>query len=871
MHTQERTRRPHTVPARSIGQRPGAIASGRTCTGGISLLLTAVVCACGSGKSMGQSAQALSQTGTITDFTSLCVDVQGSDSTSGTPIQLSSCNGAGSQQWTYQAKSFTGLAGKCLDVQWSNTANGTPVQLWDCNGTNAQRWSLKGGQLVGIGGKCLDVNASNSVPGQTLQIWDCNGGQNQQFAFGAAGTAPGGSGDGGTLPAIRVAAGATSPYTDPTGLVWSADTGFTGGIAAESVNQPVQGTNAPTLYDGQRYGDQSGFRYNFQVAPGTYNVTLKFTENWVTGPAQRLFGVSINGQSVLDNFDIYAESGGLWIALDKTFPVSLASPGSIEIDFNPGSVQDPKVDAIDIESVGAPGGGADAGGGGADPCQGQTCSGNGTCVASGSTATCNCDSGFQASGLSCVASSGGGAGSVGPAATSPFITADFTNMTSPAGVANVVVAPQLFGAATGGLGNNGFGALSNPTSLGLVRALNLPLFRLNANFASPQSSGAIAPLVAHALDLFPSTCTWVIGVDDAASASDVASYVKSNSAIDCKLWEVHNESQPGESSSSYDSDALSIASAVKAVDPSYRVAGDISAGLDIGDLVSLVQATDSSTLGILDFHDYLYCNGGGAQPSDEEVCQAWGAGQTMAFTAQDQQAIQSSMQGTFAASVPVLLGEYNDECSASFADLRAGTSIGAAFMASATLGMAAVSTQPVWTAVWDLFDDGGANYNLMDASNNLYPQYYTLQRLIANMPGNMVNSTEGSSASRGCNRGPPRAEATSVWSSSQFEFGFGSRDKLRYESLASQRVGYGNGHSLDVSPGGRHQQPGRQHARRRIDRERKRGHDRRAITSSRPFGRHPVHVGKNSSAKKRDLAGPAILPSAGDPPHGSWT
>jgi hypothetical protein len=516
-------------------------------------------------------------------------------------------------------------------------------------------------------------------------------------------------GDAGAPPfALRVAAGATSPYTDSTGHVWSADTGFTGGVAGDNQGQAVQGAADSTLYDGQRYGNAAGFAYDFPVPAGSYEVTLKFAENYVNGVGQRLFGVSIDGTSVLSDFDIYAESGGPWRALDKTFPVTLSAAGSIDIQFSVGSIQMPKVDAIAIASTGSPG---DAGSKGPDASQQP-------------------DAGNMAG--------------VGPTSTSNFVVADFTNSTSPAGVPNVVVAPQLFGAATGGLANAGFGALSNPTTAGLIKALDLPLLRLNSNFANPQTSAAITPLVQHALDVFPNTCTWVIGVDDASSATDVASYVKANSPIDCKLWEVHNEAQPGESSSSYDSDALAIAQAVKAVDPSYRIAGDVSAGLDIGDLQALVAATDSTTLGLLDFHDYLYCANGNNAPSDSDVCLA-NRGGSNAY-AQDQQAIQSAMQGTFAASLPVLLGEYNIECSASFSDLRAGTSVGAAFMVSSTLGTAAASTQPVWSAVWDLIDDGGANYNLIDGSNNTYPQYYTLQRLIATMPGDMVNTAEGAMA-----------------------------------------------------------------------------------------------------------------------------
>ena len=520
---------------------------------------------------------------------------------------------------------------------------------------------------------------------------------------GGANADTGGAGTVNHAPTIRVAAGAATPYTDPSGNVWSADTGFTGGFAAESSNQLVQGTSTPALYDGQRYGGGAGFSYAFALPAGAYDATLKFAENYVTGAGQRVFDVAIGGKTVLAGFDIFAQSGGMWRALDQTVHVTMAAAGNLTIDFVPGSAQSPKVDAIAIVPAAAGDGGAGSDGG------------------------------------------GDAAAGIGPSSISTFVTADFTDMTSPGGVPNVVVAPQLFGVSTGGLANGTFSALSDATTRSLIRALNVPLLRLNANYASPQTSASIAPLVAHALDILPGDSTLVIGVDSAASATDLASTMKASSPIACNLWEVHNESQPGQSSSSYDSDALAIAAAVKAVDPSYRIAGDVSAGLDIGDLTALVGATDASTLGLLDFHDYLYCAGGGSAPSDAEVCLAHRPGQTSSTAyADDQLAVQSAVAGTFAASLPVLLGEYNVECSASFSDLRAGTSTGAAFMVSATLSMAAVSKQPVWSAVWDLFNDGGASYNLIDASNNLYPQYYTLQRLIATMPGAMVSTVMGS-------------------------------------------------------------------------------------------------------------------------------
>lgn len=39
---------------------------------------------------------------------------------------------------------------------------------------------------------------------------------------------------------------------------------------------------------------------------------------------------------------------------------------------------------------------------GSDPCQGITCSGHGTCVITGGVAQCDCETGYQPVGLTCV-------------------------------------------------------------------------------------------------------------------------------------------------------------------------------------------------------------------------------------------------------------------------------------------------------------------------------------------------------------------------------------------------------------------------------------------------------------------------------------
>ena len=148
---------------------------------------------------------------------------------------------------------------------------------------------------------------------------------------------------------VRVAVGHTSAVTDAGGNVWAADHGASGGIAfTENPELSIAGTDTPELYNGERYGDGSAFTYSFPLAAGRYTVTLKFAEMYVTGAGQRKFNVAINGQPVLSDFDIFAAAGGGNRAVDESFPVTLGSDGSVTIDFTPGSVQNPKVDAISI-------------------------------------------------------------------------------------------------------------------------------------------------------------------------------------------------------------------------------------------------------------------------------------------------------------------------------------------------------------------------------------------------------------------------------------------------------------------------------------------------------------------------------------------
>ena len=145
--------------------------------------------------------------------------------------------------------------------------------------------------------------------------------------------------------AVRVGGAA---YTDSQGQVWSADNGFTGGTAS-STTSAISNTPDQPLYQAERHGI---FSYQFSVPNATYNITLKFSENYWTSTGKRLFGVVINGTQVLSNFDIVAAAGAAFTAVDKTFAVSVTG-GTVTIQFLQGSADLPKVDAIKIASTSA--------------------------------------------------------------------------------------------------------------------------------------------------------------------------------------------------------------------------------------------------------------------------------------------------------------------------------------------------------------------------------------------------------------------------------------------------------------------------------------------------------------------------------------
>lgn len=148
-----------------------------------------------------------------------------------------------------------------------------------------------------------------------------------------------------TLPAahgdVIVAINAGGPsYRAGDGTQFTADAYFTGGQTVTHAGAKAN-TQDDLLYETERYGS---FGYGIAVANGTYRVTLKFSEGYVSAAGQRTFGVQCEGAAVLTAFDVFAVAGAMNTAVDTSFVVAV-SDGSLDLAWVAG-VQEPMVNAV---------------------------------------------------------------------------------------------------------------------------------------------------------------------------------------------------------------------------------------------------------------------------------------------------------------------------------------------------------------------------------------------------------------------------------------------------------------------------------------------------------------------------------------------
>ena len=119
---------------------------------------------------------------------------------------------------------------------------------------------------------------------------------------------------------VRLRCGASAPYIDSTGNVWSEDQYFVGGSAVHSKEPVLLVEPNPAdqaLYQSGRAGKD--FTYSIPVTPGIYSVRLKLAETQYKWSFQRPMHLMINGLAVLNNFDICQAARGPNKAYEKIF------------------------------------------------------------------------------------------------------------------------------------------------------------------------------------------------------------------------------------------------------------------------------------------------------------------------------------------------------------------------------------------------------------------------------------------------------------------------------------------------------------------------------------------------------------------------
>ncbi|MDH4239508.1 MAG: malectin [Phycisphaerae bacterium] len=155
---------------------------------------------------------------------------------------------------------------------------------------------------------------------------------------------------------LRVNCAATEPYTDKAGNLWLLDQvmeegkewGFVDGETIDRGDLGITGTDAPKIYETERYSMST---YKFKVPNGKYTVRLHFAETYdgITGDGQRIFSITINEKTFLEDFDPYKEAGGFQKPVVKTIKSLAITNGELVIGFT-GNIQNPEINGIEILS-----------------------------------------------------------------------------------------------------------------------------------------------------------------------------------------------------------------------------------------------------------------------------------------------------------------------------------------------------------------------------------------------------------------------------------------------------------------------------------------------------------------------------------------
>jgi hypothetical protein len=155
---------------------------------------------------------------------------------------------------------------------------------------------------------------------------------------------------------LRVNCGGYEPYTDKAGNLWLPDQyfeegkawGVIDGMTIDRGDLGITGTDCPKIYETERYSLSA---YKFIVPNGKYTVRLHFAETFdgIAGEGQRVFSVSINDKTVLQDLDLYKETGGLNKPDVKEYKNVAVTNKELVIGFT-FNIENPEINGIEILS-----------------------------------------------------------------------------------------------------------------------------------------------------------------------------------------------------------------------------------------------------------------------------------------------------------------------------------------------------------------------------------------------------------------------------------------------------------------------------------------------------------------------------------------
>jgi hypothetical protein len=114
------------------------------------------------------------------------------------------------------------------------------------------------------------------------------------------------------------------------------------------VDRTIPPGTPAAVFESARWDDpgQDDLRWTFPVAAGTYEVRLYFADSHSTLPGQRVFDVAVEGQTVLNDYDIVADAG-TGIGTMRSFRTAVRD-GRLDIDCAHAGANNPIVNAIEI-------------------------------------------------------------------------------------------------------------------------------------------------------------------------------------------------------------------------------------------------------------------------------------------------------------------------------------------------------------------------------------------------------------------------------------------------------------------------------------------------------------------------------------------